>query len=105
MTELTDHEITALRKFVKDVEIAGNGDITKGAQALGSVLFAVRDAGSGDVTEGAKMLREAMIARRNAGAFYRFVIIVGGALLAALATGKTVIENVSWLLGLKFGGK
>lgn len=83
MPELTDHEIGALRKFVRDVEIAGDGDVQKGMN----------------------LVREAMIARRNASAFYRFAIVVGGALLAALATGKTVIENVSWLLGLKFGGK
>lgn len=83
MSELTDHEITALRKFVRDVEIAGDGDIQKGMN----------------------LVREAMIARRNVGAFYRFAIIVGGALLAALASGKTVIENAAWLLGIKFGGR
>lgn len=83
MSEFTEHEVTVLRQFADAVRTAGDGDLDKGG----------------------KIVREMLIARRNAGAFYRFAVVVGGALLSFIVFGRQLIENLAWFFGWKFGGK
>lgn len=62
-------------------------------------------AGDGNIEKGKSHLREILIARRNVGTARKFMIWLGGILVASLVFGKQIFEGIVWVVSLKFGGK